>query len=86
MADAPVPAIFWKTVVDTSIRGYLVPADTMVVVAAWLNHYWPGLWTDPNTFDPERFSEARRENSRSERASQCSSVGSTTRTSRPVEP
>jgi cytochrome P450 len=58
---APVPAIFRKTLLDTSIQGYFVPADTMVVVAPWLNHYWPGLWTDPHAFDPERFSDARRE-------------------------
>ncbi|WP_264892165.1 cytochrome P450 [Mycobacterium kiyosense] len=58
---APVPVIFRKTLADTSIQGYFVPADTMVVVAPLLNHYWPGLWSDPHTFDPERFSEARRE-------------------------
>jgi cytochrome P450 len=58
---APVPAIFRKALVDTSIQGYYVPADTIVVVAPWLNHYWPGLWTDPHAFDPERFSDARRE-------------------------
>jgi cytochrome P450 len=58
---APVPTIFRKTLVDTSIQGYFVPADTMVVVAPWLNHSWPGLWTDPHAFDPERFSDARRE-------------------------
>jgi cytochrome P450 len=58
---APVPAIFRKTLVDTSIRGYFVPAHTIVVVAPSLNHYWPGLWTDPHTFDPERFSDSRRE-------------------------
>jgi cytochrome P450 len=58
---APVPAIFRKTLADTSIQGYFVPADTMIVVAPWLNHYWPGLWTDPHAFDPERFSDARRE-------------------------
>ena len=58
---APVPAIFRKTLADTSIQGYFVPADTMVVVAPLLNHYWPGLWSDPHAFDPERFSDARRE-------------------------
>jgi cytochrome P450 len=57
----PVPAICRKTLVDTSIQGYFVPADTMVVVAPWLNHYLPGLWTDPHAFDPERFNDARRE-------------------------
>jgi cytochrome P450 len=58
---APVPAIFRKTLADTSIQGYFVPADTMVAVAPLLNHYWPGLWSDPHAFDPERFSDARRE-------------------------
>jgi cytochrome P450 len=58
---APVPAIFRKTLVDTSIQGYFVPAHTIVVLAPSLNHYWPGLWTDPHAFDPERFSDSRRE-------------------------
>jgi cytochrome P450 len=58
---APVPAIFRKTLVDTSIQGFFVPAHTIVVVAPSLNRYWPGLWTDPHAFDPERFSDSRRE-------------------------
>lgn len=58
---APVPGAIRKTLADTSIRGYFVPKDTMVVAVMWLNHYWPGLWTNPYAFDPERFSEARRE-------------------------
>ena len=45
---APVPGSFRKTLMDTSIQGYFVPADTMVVVVLWLNHYWPGLWTEPS--------------------------------------
>ena len=57
----PVPVVCRKTLADTSIQGYFVPADTMVVVAPLINHYWPGLWSDPHTFDPERFSDARRE-------------------------
>jgi cytochrome P450 len=58
---APVPAIFRKTLADTSIQGHFVPADTMVAVVPFFNHYWPGLWSDPHIFDPERFSDARRE-------------------------
>jgi cytochrome P450 len=56
---APVPAVIRKTLADTSIQGCFVPKDTMVVVALWLNHYWPGLWTEPRKFDPERFSKGR---------------------------
>jgi cytochrome P450 len=58
---APVPALCRKTLADTSIQGFFVPADTMVVVAPLFNHYWPALWSDPHAFDPERFSDARRE-------------------------
>lgn len=58
---APVPAIFRKTLVATAIRGYYVPANTMVVVAPGLNHRWPELWADPDVFDPDRFSDTRRE-------------------------
>ena len=47
--------------VDTSIQGHHVPAGTLVAVSAWLNHYLPEFWTNPHAFDPERFSDARRE-------------------------
>ncbi len=58
---APVPAVFRKALSDTSIQGHFVPAGSTVVVTPAFNHYWPGLWSDPYTFDPERFSDARRE-------------------------
>lgn len=58
---APVPSVCRKALVDTVIQGHFVPADSMVIVAPWLNHYLPSLWTDPHTFDPERFGPARRE-------------------------
>ena len=57
----PVPVICRKTLADTSIQGYFVPVDTMIVVVPLFNHYWPGAWSDPHAFDPERFSDARRE-------------------------
>jgi cytochrome P450 len=57
----PVPIICRKALCDTSIQGHHVPAGTLVAVSAWLNHYLPEFWTDPHTFDPERFSHARRE-------------------------
>lgn len=57
----PVPVVFRKALVDTSIQGHFVPESSMVAVAPWLNHRHPGLWTDPHVFDPERFSDARRE-------------------------
>lgn len=58
---APVPVMFRKALADTSIQGHFVPADAMIAVVPWLNHFLPDLWTHPHNFDPERFSEARRE-------------------------
>ena len=57
----PVPVIFRKTLVDTSIQGHFVPSDTMVAVTPWLNHNSAQLWRKPRVFDPERFSDMRRE-------------------------
>jgi cytochrome P450 len=58
---APVPVMCRKALTDTSIQGFFVPTGAMVVVAPLANHYWPDAWKDPHVFDPERFSEARRE-------------------------
>ncbi len=58
---SPVPVVFRKTLVDSDIQGFFVPADRMVVVAPLLNHYYPNLWSNPHAFDPERFSGAGRD-------------------------
>ncbi|MCW2757586.1 MAG: cytochrome [Nocardioidaceae bacterium] len=58
---APVPVVVRKTVKDTVVEGVRIPADTDVVVAAQYSHMMPTLWSEPTRFDPERFSEARRE-------------------------
>ncbi len=57
----PVPVLFRKALVDSSIQGHFVPAGTMIAVAPLLNHYLPQLWTTPQMFDPERFGNDRRE-------------------------
>jgi cytochrome P450 len=57
----PVPALARKAVRDTEILGYYIPAGTMVTVSIWANHLLPDYWTNPQDFDPERFSELRRE-------------------------
>ncbi|WP_222847617.1 cytochrome P450 [Nocardioides dongxiaopingii] len=58
---APVPVVVRQTVKDVVVEGVRIPADTFVIVAAQFSHLRPDLWTDPTSFDPERFSEARRE-------------------------
>ncbi|MBF6084780.1 cytochrome P450 [Nocardia cyriacigeorgica] len=57
----PVPGLVRRAVRDTEICGHYIPAGTPVDLAYQVNHLLPELWTDPEIFDPERFSEARRE-------------------------
>jgi cytochrome P450 len=58
---APVHVVSRQAVKDTSILGHYVPAGTIVGVSTWLSHMLPEYWTDPLSFDPERFSPERRE-------------------------
>ncbi|MFB9304953.1 cytochrome P450 [Kibdelosporangium philippinense] len=58
---APVPSLARKTVRDTEILGHFVPADTMISLGPWVNQMLPEYWSEPSHFDPERFSEDRRE-------------------------
>jgi cytochrome P450 len=58
---APVPVVLRQTVKDTVVLGTRLPAGTYVVVAPQFSHLMPEYWTDPGTFDPERFDADRRE-------------------------
>ncbi|PXY19095.1 cytochrome P450 [Prauserella muralis] len=58
---APVPSMSRKTVADTDVLGHYIPAGTLVGISPSINHFDPRHWTDPHTFDPERFAEPRRE-------------------------
>ncbi len=58
---APVPLVMRKTVKDTEVQGHHVPAGTLVAVAAAVNHFDHTCWTQPDTFDPNRFGPARQE-------------------------
>jgi cytochrome P450 len=58
---APVPSLARKAIKDTDLLGHDVPAGTFVSVSPWFSHYMKEYWTEPETFDPERFGEPRRE-------------------------
>ncbi|MBF6215709.1 cytochrome P450 [Nocardia puris] len=58
---APVPIVMRKTIENVEIAGRHIPADTLVAVAPAVNHFDESCWTGPDTFDPDRFSEPRRE-------------------------
>jgi cytochrome P450 len=49
---------------DTDFDGFRIPAGTLVGVYPIHVHYMPSLWSEPNQFDPERFSPARQEDRR----------------------
>ncbi|MDH2413667.1 cytochrome P450 [Nocardioides sp. CER19] len=57
----PVPVVVRHTVKETVVQGVEIPAGTEVVVALQFSHTLEQYWTNPNVFDPGRFSADRRE-------------------------
>ena len=51
----PVPFLARQALRDESIRGRLVPAGSLVIVAPWLLHRHRRFWGKPDHFIPERF-------------------------------
>jgi cytochrome P450 len=56
-----VPGVARKTVKDTQVLGFEIPADTYITVNMHLTQNLDEYWPDPTRFDPERFAEHRRE-------------------------
>jgi cytochrome P450/CRP-like cAMP-binding protein/bacterioferritin-associated ferredoxin len=61
---APIPLILRRSIEACTILGREIPANTQVAICPLLLHHDPDYWTAPDRFDPERFSEARAEDSR----------------------
>ncbi|MFF5704037.1 cytochrome P450 [Streptomyces sp. NPDC012794] len=49
------PVIGRKAVAATEIEGHAVPAGADVILAPWVTHRHPRYWSDPERFDPDRF-------------------------------
>ncbi|MGY2032430.1 cytochrome P450 [Nocardia gipuzkoensis] len=58
---SPVGTLARETVRDTELLGHFIPAGAKVAVPLSSSHRMEPWWNDPDTFDPERFSDQRRE-------------------------
>jgi cytochrome P450 len=57
----PVPALPRYTLREVNFGGYLIPSNTSVWVFPYFNHRNEEYWSNPDSFDPDRFSEERAE-------------------------
>jgi len=46
-----------KCTEDTTLRGYLIPKDTVVFANMYYMHHDPTVWGDPQNFRPARYLE-----------------------------
>ncbi|CAK9154814.1 unnamed protein product [Ilex paraguariensis] len=54
----PVPLLSpHESSADSTIGGYFIPRNTMLLVNAWAIHKDPQVWGDPQNFRPERFED-----------------------------
>lgn len=44
-----------RSIEDTTIGGYDIPAGSDVILSVWSIHHRADLWPDPERFDPDRF-------------------------------
>lgn len=54
----PVWGLSRQAIADNELGGYPVPKGMMVSVSAYSTHRHPEFWCDPETFNPDRFTEA----------------------------
>jgi cytochrome P450 len=53
------PFMSRKATAATEIHGYAIPAGAEVLISPWVTHRHPRYWTDPESFDPDRFTPER---------------------------
>jgi cytochrome P450 len=45
-----------QAIEDDEIRGYHIPAGSMIILSQFITHRHPDFWENPETFNPENFS------------------------------
>jgi cytochrome P450 len=58
----PVPSIPRRAVRDFTFKGFAIPAGTLVGINPLFTHHMPGIWPDPEKFDPMRFTDEAQRN------------------------
>lgn len=58
----PVPSMPRRAIRDFTFKGFAIPAGTTVGVNPLFTHHMPGIWPEPDSFDPMRFTEAAQRN------------------------
>jgi len=48
-----------KAIADDELRGYAIPANSMIVLSPYATHRHSAVWERPEEFDPERFTPER---------------------------
>jgi cytochrome P450 len=61
---APVATLVRRATEDTALDGKFIPAGTILAVTPAAVHILPDRWTDPESFDPDRYADPRREDKR----------------------
>jgi cytochrome P450 len=54
----PVWVLSRETLKHDEIQGYSIPPKSFVIVATYFTHRHPEFWTEPEQFNPERFTES----------------------------
>lgn len=53
----PAWLITRRTLEDIEVDGVAIPADSLVILSPWVTHRHESIWTDPNTFIPDRMKD-----------------------------
>jgi len=59
--NAPVGTLARRAITDTELDGHYIPQGTNLMLGIYATQRMDPWWRDPDVFDPERFSDARRE-------------------------
>jgi len=53
----PVPILARDVIEDDIVGGYRIPKGGIVFISSYILHHHPNLWKDPESFNPDRFSQ-----------------------------